>query len=79
MNRKEDLWARLDRALVNVSFLYLFPMASVANLDKNTLDRKPLLLKFTKSIQRYGPLTFSSCICRLLMKGFYTDGALSVV
>lgn len=42
---------RLDRALVNSEFMYLFKDATLSNLEVSTSDHCPLLLEFYKDKQ----------------------------
>lgn len=51
-------WARLDRVLLDVSFLSVFPNAICSYLPRSTSDHAPMCIEFKQDLFSYGPTPF---------------------
>ncbi|XP_041004036.1 uncharacterized protein LOC121249392 [Juglans microcarpa x Juglans regia] len=51
-------WARLDRVLIDVSFLSVFPNAICSYLSRSTSDHAPMCIEFKQDLFSYGPTPF---------------------
>lgn len=51
-------WARLDRALVNISFLNKYHPSQLTYLMRRSSNHKPMLMNAESMDHRYGPLPF---------------------
>ncbi|XP_041011324.1 uncharacterized protein LOC121255103 [Juglans microcarpa x Juglans regia] len=51
-------WARLDRVLMDASFLSVFPNAICSYLPRSTSDHAPMFIEFKQDPFSYGPAPF---------------------